>query len=99
MRWVAQAQWQHGPGTTGRTVPVAGVPCLITLVAPILYKDGKEYRFIQGPTWTQWRDHSILVCVGTYTDAGVHVTLPSESILSFVECSKVLKRDDILVLV
>lgn len=80
------------------TIPLPGIPSLITLTAPFLYKDGKEYRHIQGPTWTMLADNGNYFCIGTYTDKGTHVTLPASSVLAVVECSKVLKTDNILIL-
>lgn len=86
--------------------PGQGDKCLVTLLAPIRYRDG-IYRYVYGPLWngnigsygSSCSNPVRCVEVGFVSDRGTHVVIPWSNIAAVHPCNKVLKSmDDTLVL-
>ncbi len=76
-------------------------PCLVSLKEAVLAKDGKLYKYIQGPVSTGYIGISssinIAIRIGNENTHN-HFVILMDNVLSIQECNKVIKRDDILIL-
>lgn len=92
--------------TSQREAPQQGARAIVTLIHPVRYKDGKDYRTVYGPVWSgtrgEWSSNrsnpTRCLMIGTINEQDTHLIVPFANVAGIQGCNKVLKGDDILVL-